>query len=142
MEETLQVQKKTRLKRPWKTCAKFTFNKRSLKPEHNESKPESTVQVIPRRFLLVKPDYKKDMKRQLNQVQLPKRYEVPCTFVIRNVQKEALVMMYVSIPPHQYPTSYEQVQQPIIKMYKVSTCLDVYCIVSSHEFTKQVSEEI
>ena len=52
---------------------------------------------------------------------LPQRYEVLCTFVIRNVRKEALVMMYESIPPHQYPISYEQMQQPLLKkLYKVS----------------------
>ena len=116
-----EFRKKIRLKMARKTCAEFTFKKKSLKPGRNDSKRESNVQVIPRRFLLVKPDYKKDMKRQLNQVQLPQRCEVICTFVIRNVRKEALVMMYESIPPHQYPTSYEQMQQPLLKkLYKVS----------------------
>ena len=143
-----KFRKKTRLKRPRKTCAKFTFKKRSLKPEHNESKPESTVQVTIKWFLFYKPDYKKDMKRQLTKVELPQNHEVirnliPCTFVIRTVRKETLVMMCESFPPHQYPTSYEQVQQPLIKkLYKVSSCLYIYCVVSSHEFTKQVSEEI
>ena len=94
-----KFRKKIRLKMARKTCAKFTFKKRSLKPEHNESKPESTVQVTIKWFLLYKPDYKKDMQRQLNQVLLPQRYEVLCTFVVRNVRKEALMMMYESIPP-------------------------------------------
>ena len=67
-----KFRKKTRLKQPRKTCAQFTFKKKSLKSGRDESKPESTVQVILKRFLLDKPDFKKDMKRELNYVQLPR----------------------------------------------------------------------